>query len=612
MKPHCHDRISQLIDKAKWSPKFKCANRTDDNKLLCPSNHTVRYRSFDGNCNNLNYPTLWGVALTGFRRNLPPRYSDGIGSPRTTTKNRTLPEATTVSAKVHRPLYRNDPNFTVMLAVWGQFLDHDITATALSQGRNGSAISCCRRAAPNHPECFPVLEELSGKCMEFVRSAPAPNCCLGPRNQMNQASAYIDASVVYGSDKELSDKLRTFQYGYLRMLTTKDGRDLLPPSLDVNDGCNRENMNNDNKYCFLSGDARANENLHLTTMHLLWARNHNNIAKALMKINPFWTDEKLFQEARRILSAQIQHITYTEFLPIILGRKTTERHKLDANTTYKYNDTIDASVANEFASAAFRFAHTLIPGLMKILANDTSSPEFIELHKMLFDPYRLYLTGELDDVIRGAISTNIEASDTYFSEELKSKLFQDVNDDSNNNDSKSGTHCGGLDLVALNIQRGRDHGLAGYPEWRQFCGLEKPQRFSDLRHDMDNDSVERISELYSDVEDLDLYTGALSERPLRGSLLGPTASCLIVDQFVRLKYGDRFWYENRVGPQAFTAEQLEEVKRTSLASVICETADEIMEITPLVMQREDESNKKVNCSDLPKPDLEKWKDYNDY
>ena len=58
------------------------------------------------------------------------------------------------------------------------------------------------------------------------------------------------------------------------------------------------------------------------------------------------------------------------------------------------------------------------------------------------------------------------------------------------------------------------------------------------------------------VDDIDLYTGALAEQPLNDSFLGPTITCLLTDQFVRLKRGDRFWYETPEAPQAFTTGEL--------------------------------------------------------
>lgn len=174
------------------------------------------YRSFNGSCNNLKSPNRNGVAYQPFRRILQPEYSDGINEPRKAKSGKNLPSARTVSLIVHRPIYRNDPKFTVMLAVWGQFLDHDITATALSKGSEGKSISCCDENSQIrkdiHPECFPVkldrmdpyYQEYNVSCMEFIRSAPAPTCRLGPREQMNQASAYIDGSMIYGTDEEVS------------------------------------------------------------------------------------------------------------------------------------------------------------------------------------------------------------------------------------------------------------------------------------------------------------------------------------------------------------------------------------------------------------------------
>lgn len=157
---------------------------------------------------------------------------------------------------VHRPIYKNDPKFTVMLAVWGQFLDHDITATA-----SNIPVSCCSSGI-THPECYPVFIDKEDPfyrynitCMEFLRSAPAKTCCFGPREQMNQVSSFIDASVVYGSEEKIVNQLRTFQNGSLKMLLTEDGKELLPISTDMEDGCNRDDERKKGHYCFIAGKS---------------------------------------------------------------------------------------------------------------------------------------------------------------------------------------------------------------------------------------------------------------------------------------------------------------------------------------------------------------------
>ncbi|CAD6208755.1 GSCOCT00003563001.3-RA-CDS [Cotesia congregata] len=581
---------------------------------------TSKYRTYDGTC---NHPENRGAAFTPFSRSLPPDYADGIEAPRVAKSGKALPSARMISLLAHRPVSSSNPSFTVMLAVFGQFLDHDITATALSQGTNGSSLSCCPPDNLEHPECFPVFvgpgdpvyDVAGSKCMEFVRSAPAMQCKLGPRQQLTQVSAFIDGSTIYGSDKSIADSLRDFKDGQLKMYRLANGRTLLPQSTDFNDGCNREVENKRGRYCFLSGDARANENLHLTTMHLLWARQHNFIASELQKINPHWDDERLYQESRRIVGAQMQHITYREFVPVIIGKSETHKRKLVPleSNTYRESSGGDPAIANNFASAAFRFAHTLLPGLMKMTDAEKGTADYIQLHKILFNPYSLYGASGVKSAIISATTNFIQKTSTHVSSQLTRHLFEDPL--SNTNYSYNSTHhlpfvpCG-LDLVSLNIQRGRDHGLPGYTAWREYCGLIRPRNFLQLKGIVDSDSFEQLPLLYEDVDDVDLYTGALAEIRMSDGLIGPTFTCLISQQFQRLQSGDRYWYESSQSPYPFTPDQLVQLRRSSLAKLICDCSDDIDEIQPLVMQSAGDGNPITLCDDIEAVDFSAWKEAN--
>ncbi|XP_076759483.1 uncharacterized protein LOC143428473 isoform X2 [Xylocopa sonorina] len=576
-----------------------------------PKCTNTKYRTLDGTCNR---HMQRGATMTPFRRALPPNYADGVEAPRKATSGAELPSAREVSLKVHKPSPSSNPHFTVMLAVYGQFLDHDITATALSQGINGTSISCCPPSV-GHPECFPVpvssgdpVFDVTGRtCMDFVRSAPAPQCKLGPRQQLNQVTAFIDGSAVYGSDSNTARSLRELAGGRLRMQLTPDNRTLLPPSTNPNDGCNRETERLKGRYCFAAGDPRANENLHLTTMHLLWARQHNRIADRLAKINPSWDDRTLYEESRRIVGAQLQHITYQEFIPIVLGEEETNVRGLKPlESGYRQwpvdldDPSNDPTVANNFAAAAFRFAHTLLPGLMKVTDEQRGTSSYVELHRMLFNPYSLYAEGGVKSSVTSATRNMIQMTSTHVTSQLTNHLFEDPV-------ANLTVPCG-LDLVSLNIQRGRDHGLPGYTKWREYCGLGRPESFSDLEGHLDPQSLNDIASLYQNVHDVDLYTGALAELPKAGGIVGPTFSCLIADQFVRLQRGDRFWYELPGQSYSFTEDQLSELRKSSLARLICDCSDGVTQVQPEVMRAIGPENPMMSCEDIPGPSFEAWRE----
>ena len=178
------------------------------------------------------------------------------------------------------------------------------------------------------------------------------------------------------------------------------------------------------------------------------------------------------------------------------------------------------------------------------------------------------------------------------------------------------------DLLAINIIRGRDHGLAPYVDFRAACGLDTNlpggvvTRFEDLLSNINLDQIKRLKLSYilskdinifnQFVRDIDLYAGGISENPQAGSILGQTFTCIIARTFQRYRFGDRFWYERNDPSTGFTLEQLDSIRKgSSLAKIICDNSDNVKEIQRWVMQN---STDVVHCDDIPSIDLNLWKE----
>ncbi|XP_066967969.1 chorion peroxidase-like [Macrobrachium rosenbergii] len=502
------------------------------------------YRTLDGSCNNLAN-ILWGAAFRPYRRDLRAEYDDGVSTLRRSVLNIDLPSARLVSTTINRIRSEGSRSLSILHMSFGQFLDHDFVATPLAQVTSiygGGPVRCCHKFSFMHPDCAPIsipsddefYKCFGETCMEFVRSAPIPHFCrFFPREQSSQQSAYLDGSAIYGVQPIQSMELRNLTCGLLKGQVTEDGQTLLPRELNVNDGCNTASMVDEGKYCFKAGDGRVNEQVLLTFFQTLFAREHNRIAKILCKCHADWDDEMIFQEARRIVWALLQQVTYNEFLPTVIGPTLMTSSKLfplkGDQQTDDYDPYINAAIANNFATAAYRFGHSLIAdNLLYVTGHGRTSPK--ALSTQFFNPFELYRRDAMCDVARGGLNLPEDNMDPYFTLEVAGKLFR-------------GPHPFGLDLLALNIQRGRDHGLPPYNRWRVFCGLPSASSFSDLSKEMAQDRIDALQRVYLSVEDIDLYAGGVSENPIPGGILGHTFTCLIHNQFFRLKYGDRYWFE---------------------------------------------------------------------
>lgn len=316
-----------------------------------------RYRTHDGTCNNARRGR-WGAANLPFSRFLGPSYADGIEELRRSVLGGPLPSARFVSLLVHGSRESDSP-VTLMLAQWGQFVDHDLTSTVQPRSVNGSVPQCCG-VAELHPSCAPIkvprddpwLGPLDIRCLEFLRSAPAQrrDCLLSWREQTNQVTSYLDASPIYSSSARSAEDSRVFENGLLLF-----GRG--PPR---DDPCLRGGFSS---RCIRAGDSRSGEQPGLLAMHHVFVLEHNHVASELADLNLHWSDEKIYQETRRIIGAMVQHVTYREFLPLVLGRevcKLFDLELLSAGYFTKYDIRANPTVANAFSAAAFRFGHSLI------------------------------------------------------------------------------------------------------------------------------------------------------------------------------------------------------------------------------------------------------------
>jgi len=487
----------------------------------------ISVRTIDGGENNSDNPD-WGRADTAFIRLTSTNYGgDGSGvdpSGENVPPSEVLPNARAISNVLvlqHGPIL-NSAGASDFVWQWGQFIDHDIDLTPTIEPAEPFDISI--------PAGDPYF--ISGGAMPLDRSLYAQPA-FPIRQQLNLISAYIDASNVYGSDPERASELRAAN----GRLKTSIG-DLLPFN-----HAGLENAGGTTSDLFLAGDVRANEVAGLTAMHTLFVREHNYWANRFHREKPRLSSEQIYQMARMMVAAELQLITYQEFLPILLGP--------DALDPYNgYQPDVNPGVSNEFATAAFRFGHSMVsPELLRIddKGNEINAGH-LPVRDAFFNPREIRNVG-IDSLLRGLAFNLAQEIDVHLIEDLRSFLFGPPPTD-------------GFDLATLNIQRGRDHGLQSYNETRrQLPGLTPVTVFSDVSSDPGVQAS--LSRVYESVDDIDLWVGVLAEDHVPGALVGETAHTILKDQFERLRDGDRYWYEIYL-----PRDLLGIVRRQTLAKVI--------------------------------------------
>ena len=603
--PHVNKRTSQ-----KDSNTFNVTDCAKSRKLYnCHTPIINKYRTIDGTCNNLRQPLL-GASNTAFRRVLSAYYEDSISQPVGAYQQLTgrffdalWPSARYLSEKiVNVDDDTHSKKLTHMHMQWGQFLDHDIDLLGMFDVN-------CSEVNNDIRFCFPIKVKSTDQSfgesslnkardLTFIRSLPvcppkhkyryyqhyshghykSPRRSYQlAREHINRITHYIDASMIYGSSKETEMALRSFSGGLLK--TTGPGKGDLPFST-MNDSRGDP--------LFLAGDERVNEHTGLVVIQTLFHREHNRIATELSKINPCWKDEQLYQEARKVMGAIIQIITYKEYLPALYGDEWFEFY---IGKYKRYSSYTSPTVSNVFATAPFRLGHSLIRKTFSRLDKFYKPLHIgsLDLAKAFFSPSEYYKSGHTDPILRGLVTDEAREIDEFLSDEIASLLIT------------SPTSVTVTDLAALNIQRGRDHGLLPYRHWEYFCFRQSGIQPSFKRPA----TIAKFQELYGDYGfkyGMDLWLAGLAEKHLNGSSVGPTFACLLAETFKALRDGDRFWWEN---PGVFTESQRRTLSKVTLSRVICESSDGIKSIQPNAFLL---SQDRTRCSLLPKLDLSKWID----
>lgn len=424
------------------------------------------------------------------------RYADGLGE---------LYDITD-PMEVSRQIFDQDgdlpssANISTLFTTWGQFLDHDLSLT---------------------PEGEDEQIEVDAFSHGVGRSEGLEGTGEDSARQFGNAITWqIDGSMIYGSNDARQEDVRSFEDGKLTMTddpTSTHG--LLPQATE--ETVMAGDTSGDHPV-FLAGDVRANENPNLLSLHTMFAREHNYWAEKLAEENPEWSDQEIFEVARSIVEYNIQKITYDEWLPHLIGNVIPD--------DIDHDPEVDGQISVEFSTAAFRFGHTLVSGHMPRINDDGSVADggHLALMENFFNPEAVYEDG-IDGLLRGQAAEHAQ--------ELDTKVIDDLNFFLATPDGVSG-----FSLPALNLLRGADHGLGSYVDVR-----------AELLGDIDPDTLDptdfsiftsdpvlqsELASVYDTVFDVDLWVGGLAEDNIDGTLMGPTFTHILTDQFSRTAQGD--------------------------------------------------------------------------
>jgi peroxidase len=363
------------------------------------------------------------------------------------------------------------------------------------------------------------------KCMATSRTESIDNyfnCDSSYREQVNTVTSYLDLSPIYGSNEVVVDKMRLKIYGQLDYSIIYGENGIFLPT----DGKQRDR--------FKSGDDRSNKNLLTQTIYILWLREHNRVANELYELNPKWDDDKLFQEARKIVTAEYQHVIYNEYLPLVLGEDIMDDYDLFPQRNdfyYGYNQSVYPQAINEFATNAMYFYDTLYSDTISYIDKHDKIKERLNLAEVFKPIIEDYYENGFDDLIRGAIKETTSQNDEHYNIELFDHLneirvnpIEKITEVNYYYNIKGNGQVNRLSLPTMRILKGRDHGFKSYNQYREECDLEFINDFNDFEN-IKYETVKKLQRVYSHPDDIDLFTGGMVEDRIHDAAVGRTFAC---------------------------------------------------------------------------------------
>ena len=460
--------------------------------------------SVDGSNNNPAHPP-WGAAGTDEARLAPANFAAGTADTPVSGPNPRV---------ISNAILANDPNNvdpggrSAYDYAFGQFVDHDIDLnnTQTPNGSNTLTIT----APSNDPFLSP------GATINITRGQ------IDPTNEapINSVTSTLDLSQVYGSDATTAASLRN-----------PDG------TLTTSAGGNLPIVNGQ----FVGGDIRVAENPDLTSVDVLFVREHNYWVGQFKAENPSLTGDQLYTMARSITTAEYQNIVYSEFLPSILGGGAPGAYQ-------GYNPSVSPTIYAEFSTAAYRFGHTIISPVETKIANDGT-------------------VLQAQDLITAVTETTDAFAANGGADALLRNLGQDFSQQEGvniNSDLLNLLNAGAdsVDLGAIDIERERDLGIATLNQMRKALGMTPYTSFSQVT--TDPTLAAKLQSVYGTVDKLDLFVGGLAETSIGSSMVGPTFQAIIAKQFEVLRDGDPLFFQN----QNFSPALMQQINDTTLSDLI--------------------------------------------